>query len=49
MKKAIIGAIAAVVLGVAGYAYASKSAACPGTIVCPLTGQTICANACPAK
>lgn len=48
-KKMIVGAAMAVMLALAGYAYASRSAACPGKIVCPLTGKVICANACPAK
>ncbi|TAJ24754.1 MAG: hypothetical protein EPO68_01055 [Planctomycetota bacterium] len=50
MKKRVIGAVV-VVLCLAGgaYAYRAMSARpdCPGKVVCPLTGETICADQCP--
>ncbi len=50
MKRLLIGsAVAIVLLGGAVYALRSSSdrADCPGKIVCPLTGEVICADRCP--
>ncbi|HVT58911.1 MAG TPA: hypothetical protein VHR45_10965 [Thermoanaerobaculia bacterium] len=39
----------ATLLGLLALAYSAQSSrhACPGKVVCPLTGQTICADQCP--
>ncbi len=54
MKKSIVWTVAALVIagaGVGAYAVAGSCGAaradCPGTIVCPLTGETVCGDRCP--
>lgn len=51
LLSAGVTALAATALGASGLAGASKSAtpgaACPGKIVCPLTGELICRDQCP--
>lgn len=40
----------ATLLGIMGIAYAagnSKKASCSGAVVCPISGETICADECP--
>ena len=45
--KLILAAAATLFVVLAGLGYARWQ--CPGKIVCPLTGQTICVLLCPAK
>lgn len=51
MKRNVIRAALAVLILTGGvFAYRTVTAAradCPGKIVCPLTGQVICADKCP--
>ena len=50
MKKLILGGVVAGLLlagGVFAYHVSKTRANCPGKIVCPLTGQVICADECP--
>lgn len=51
-KKTVLAALATLTLLSAGFAYRAAAGSgerpdCPGKIVCPLTGEVICADQCP--
>ena len=49
--KLLSTAAAAIAIGLLGLAYAVNGTrgTCPGEIVCPLKGHTICADKCPLR
>lgn len=47
LRYLVLPAVIVAVAGTGIWAVASERSDCPGKIMCPITGETICADQCP--